>query len=805
MKDKWLMVLGFIALLLVIANYVNAEQIDTSKLDEYYTLNGNAIDLINGHNGTITGATYNASGKLDGCYDFDGSGDYITADPIENINVASFSLSAWIKTSNSGNQHIIAGEEDGTNKFYMSINAGDIIFYVNDGGNVDQITYTGSLANNAWHHIVATKSGSGGAPMDIWVDGNNVTTSINSNGGAGTTIIGANLRIGEVSGSIPDHPFTGSIDEVGIWNKPINVTEITNLYNSGIGLAYPFSDTEDNLISPINNYELYNLSKLVNFRFNLSSVVSNVTNYTFRLNPSEYSISNSSFNLENIDVTIPYNFSTNKLYTWNVTYCLLNNACYNTSTYSLTVNSSKSITFRALDYLGNAISSVLHYATGSFIGGTIYNIGINYTTSISRFINDNSEEYNLTMNFTDMTYKNVNNATSFIIGNGSSVYSLKLSPVKLSLHFFQNGTTVKNTYGQICEDGTIDNLFGTYSCDEFTNTSFIQIQQDLEKGNINIKFNMNTTDNSDWVQYYEYYNNQTTVIEEDLDVLYFTNPTSLKLIYFKITDNQNRPIEDATIYATHAIPSVFENYTMMGRRLTESDGITSFYFDERSSVRLLITANGYEPTIVSLYPTDVSPEHDTVDTASRISLSKSTGSSNIGAWINAPTRFWDRTENIIIGMTAPDWNTIKYQTSYSLDIGNSQQEVLRTGIFGNQYYFTLQPGIDFSTSGTDDIVIIMEYDGINRHNITIEYFEKQSLFDFADVTISDDYIVIIGVMALIAISGAIGYWINSTTAGVTTFLFGGIILALIDSSFIWLGIINALWFILTMIKKVFKE
>jgi len=35
--------------------------------------------------------------------------------------------------------------------------------------------------------------------------------------------------------------FDGNIDEVGIWDRILTTDEITELYNAGAGLAYPFT------------------------------------------------------------------------------------------------------------------------------------------------------------------------------------------------------------------------------------------------------------------------------------------------------------------------------------------------------------------------------------------------------------------------------------------------------------------------------------------------------------------------------------------------------------------------------------
>jgi hypothetical protein len=36
------------------------------------------------------------------------------------------------------------------------------------------------------------------------------------------------------------YTFTGSIDEVGFWNRALTSAERASIYNSGTGKAYPF-------------------------------------------------------------------------------------------------------------------------------------------------------------------------------------------------------------------------------------------------------------------------------------------------------------------------------------------------------------------------------------------------------------------------------------------------------------------------------------------------------------------------------------------------------------------------------------
>jgi len=78
-----------------------------------------------------------------------------------------------------------------------------------------------------WHHLVVFRNGS--------------TFGIVTNGGAPSTLSGVGdipgtaFRIGAHEGGFP---FTGSIDEVGKWDRALSLEEISQLYNAGAGLAF---------------------------------------------------------------------------------------------------------------------------------------------------------------------------------------------------------------------------------------------------------------------------------------------------------------------------------------------------------------------------------------------------------------------------------------------------------------------------------------------------------------------------------------------------------------------------------------
>jgi len=206
-----------------------------TDLDEMFELENNGTDMINGNNVAITGATYNPSCVVNGCYDFDGTSDYLEdISGIENFNVQSMTVSAWFNTSTAGVMSILANEGTG-GKWYLNMNAGKIYAYFTTG-TPEQTTGTGTYNDGSWHMVTMTKNATA---IEIWVDGTVDKKTASTMSG---TINGNTFRIAEVSGAIPDHPFIGSIDEVSIWNIQLSSADIIGLYNSGAGLAYPFEE-----------------------------------------------------------------------------------------------------------------------------------------------------------------------------------------------------------------------------------------------------------------------------------------------------------------------------------------------------------------------------------------------------------------------------------------------------------------------------------------------------------------------------------------------------------------------------------
>ena len=196
----------------------------------WWRFNGNANDYYGRNNGTVNGSTLISTGCKSGqCYSFDGVNDYINVNNSQSLNITkNITIAAWIKwnTADDFSGFVMKTTNsawiDGYGLYAHSDNTVD--FYVVEfSTNVAKKSFT---ADGMWHHVVGTYNGSN---VRIYVDG--VEGTPDSYSGDITTT-NTPLFIGQGDSS---ENFNGSIDEVMIWNRPLNSTEIQQIYN----YAYP--------------------------------------------------------------------------------------------------------------------------------------------------------------------------------------------------------------------------------------------------------------------------------------------------------------------------------------------------------------------------------------------------------------------------------------------------------------------------------------------------------------------------------------------------------------------------------------
>jgi len=223
--------------------------VPTSGLVGLWYFNNNAQDVsgVNTNNGTVYGATLTADrfGNTNSAYSFDGN-DYIRiGKPIPSTLQMStaFAISAWIKPTAIGSElgGIVASQYDPAYSGYSmqmeyrtSAHGGlqsGVHFQVGGGSNYWTNSTEGSTAAtmslNQWHHVVVMAQTNtvyevyiDGVKVTNWTAEGNIAYNVNCD-----LLFGAN----SYNGSLTRY-FYGAIDDVAIYNRVLNTSEISQLY-----------------------------------------------------------------------------------------------------------------------------------------------------------------------------------------------------------------------------------------------------------------------------------------------------------------------------------------------------------------------------------------------------------------------------------------------------------------------------------------------------------------------------------------------------------------------------------------------
>ncbi|MGV6818004.1 MAG: tandem-95 repeat protein [Thiotrichales bacterium] len=180
----------------------------------------------------------------EGKFSFDGTGDYVNLNAAaSNItNLSEGSVSVWVKTTdNSNSPHAIfsLSDKSDTNSYSsVGIYQGKVFFDIAEKGKYAiWLDTTVNVADGNWHHIAVTVDAGGNK---IYVDGtqltggqlsysngNTATTSFfNTVNGVDTVAIGGVTR-----GKTLEWDFNGLVDDLRVYNRGLNATEISQLYN----------------------------------------------------------------------------------------------------------------------------------------------------------------------------------------------------------------------------------------------------------------------------------------------------------------------------------------------------------------------------------------------------------------------------------------------------------------------------------------------------------------------------------------------------------------------------------------------
>ena len=316
---KVLNILTFIIIIIGSASFVSAAL--TDNLISYYAFDGDFTDETGTYDASqVGGVTATGSGKLGtNSYTFDGVDDVVNTGFGLNGTYTTFTYGMWFQM----------GAMQGTTTFgnmiskYRPNDAGrmTVIGYGNDSptttgqlsfeiqGDVGQTGTSHTYADSSWHYLLFIKDST------TWygiVDNVLVATSSQSEDLATDSdspfTIGARI----IDGAAASSEWTGVIDEVAFWNRAIthgttNINDTATgdaaeLYNSGSGLAYPFSGSAPVPSLTISEDYILTESELTNstYTLNIEWELMNISNTSATLiydNNSYSTIKTTSYNI----------------------------------------------------------------------------------------------------------------------------------------------------------------------------------------------------------------------------------------------------------------------------------------------------------------------------------------------------------------------------------------------------------------------------------------------------------------------------------------------------------------------------
>ncbi len=159
-----------------------------------------------------------------------GTSDYLSMNAGALDGATDFTLSVWVKTANSGSQVILSGANSSEyNELLMGFTNATTFTPVLKGAAGGDIRVT-SIADNQWHYLVWTRSGSQSCLYrDALLQGCSTQSSAALSIAAGGLIIGQ-LQGDLGGGFLATQGWEGLVDEPMIFQRPLMAAEIDSIY-----------------------------------------------------------------------------------------------------------------------------------------------------------------------------------------------------------------------------------------------------------------------------------------------------------------------------------------------------------------------------------------------------------------------------------------------------------------------------------------------------------------------------------------------------------------------------------------------
>ena len=187
------------------------------------------IDGINGflpvtQNGTVTFTTDRKGGNT--AVQF-GSGFLQTVNNLPASSV--WSVSFWMKNNVNSVVTVFGGEfgVNGSQTFNFVMNDAGVNYYITiKGSGFNRWRTSDNLKDNIWHHYVfiLDRTKLANEEIQVYIDGVKKNTIKFLSSDSSGNFVSSRIKFGQ-------QLWTGSLDDIKLYNRPLTQTEITNLYN----------------------------------------------------------------------------------------------------------------------------------------------------------------------------------------------------------------------------------------------------------------------------------------------------------------------------------------------------------------------------------------------------------------------------------------------------------------------------------------------------------------------------------------------------------------------------------------------
>ncbi len=206
----------------------------TWRLDE--TTGTTASDSTgNGNTGTVTGTATWGAGRNANAFTFNGSSSISCGDAQSLNTTNAISVTGWFKTTQAAGASVI--RHDGHYTALQITSGGNAQTALWANGTLTTVPFAWTYNDGNWHHYASTYDATQGCK--IYVDGTMVTSNTTVRGPlSGASVSGATtptpFMLGAKEGGTLEL-YTGSLDEVSVWNRALSQNEISSL---AVGGAY---------------------------------------------------------------------------------------------------------------------------------------------------------------------------------------------------------------------------------------------------------------------------------------------------------------------------------------------------------------------------------------------------------------------------------------------------------------------------------------------------------------------------------------------------------------------------------------